>query len=152
VISVVICNDGTDGHVMADAVRFRLSGVDMDDRDHDGLPNWWERWYFLSETADDAGTDDDFDGRNNYAEYRCGTDPTDAASVLTVRDLLRAGQGEDYVIRWPSSSNRLYTVSASAAMAGPFTPIASHIAATPPENAHTVTVDRVTRFYRISVE
>jgi len=152
-VSVIIRNDGTAGkYVMADAVRFRLEGVDMSDRDNDGLPNWWERWYFLDEIAADAGADDDFDGRNNYAEYRCGTDPTDPASVLTVRDLLRVGGSEGCVLRWPSSSNRFYTVSATTNLSEPFVPIAGSIPATPPGNAYTVTVDRVSRFYRIEVE
>lgn len=151
-VSAIIRTGGTDGYVMADAFRVQLSDYDTADADNDGLPNWWERWYFLDETAANAGWDDDYDGRNNYAEYRCGTDPTDALSVLTVRDLLEAEGREGYVLRWPSSSNRLYTVSAATNMSSPFSPVASHIAATPPENAFTVTVERVSRFYRISVE
>ena len=152
VVSVIIRNNGTDGHVMADAVRFQLADFETGDRDNDGLPNWWERWYFLDETAADAGADNDGDGRSNYAEYRCGTDPWDALSVLTVRDLLGAGRDGNYALRWPSSSNRLYTISAATSLSEPFVPIAGNIAATPPENAYTVTVDRVSRFYRISVE
>jgi len=151
-VSVIIRNDGTDGHVMADAVRFHLADYEGEDRDNDGLPDWWERWYFLDEVVAEADLDDDLDGRNNYAEYRCGTDPTDASSVLTVRDLLGVGQGGDHVLRWPSSSNRTYTVGATTNLSEPFLPVAGNIAATPPENAYTVTVDRISMFYRITLE
>ncbi len=151
VVSVVIRNDGTDEYVMADAVRFLLSGYDLGDRDNDGLPNWWERWYFLDEVAAEAGVDSDGDGRNNYAEYRCGTDPTDPSSVLTVRDLLGVGTGDDLVLRWPSASNRFYAISATTNLHVPFVPIDTDIKATPPLNVYTAPVNRAYRFYRISV-
>ena len=48
-------------------------------------------------------------------------------------------------------SNRLYTISAATNLAAPFSPVAVNIPATPPENAHTVTVNHATRFYRVSV-
>ncbi len=50
------------------------------DSDGDGLPDWWELFYFG--TLDWGPNDDpDGDGYGNFAEYGDGTDPTDITSV-----------------------------------------------------------------------
>ena len=150
-VSVIIRNDETDGYVMADAVRFNISEYDTSDADYDGLPNWWERWYFFDETAADPDIDSDGDGRSNYSEYRCGTDPLDALSVFMIKELLKLGS-EEFTLTWPSSSNRVYSISTTTNMLTSFKKIVSNIAATPPENTYTVSVTHVSQFYRISVE
>ncbi len=46
------------------------------DSDSDGLPDWWEMWYFVS--LDEAGTADyDGDGWTNLQEYANDLDPTE---------------------------------------------------------------------------
>jgi hypothetical protein len=45
------------------------------DRDHDGLPDRWEREYRLSTTHRSSGADRDRDGLTNFREYRLRTNP-----------------------------------------------------------------------------
>jgi hypothetical protein len=58
------------------------------DRDHDGLPDRWEREYHLSTTSRSSGADRDRDGLSNFREYRLRTNPRRAD---TDRDSLRDG-------------------------------------------------------------
>ncbi len=59
--------------------------------------------------------------------------------------------GTNVIVRWPSVAGRLYAISATTNLVDePFTPIATGIEATPPENAYTVTVHRAGLFYRVS--
>ena len=55
------------------------------DSDGDGLPDWWEAYYFGGPTngVPDANTDDT-DGVPNIYEYLAGTDPTNALSYMRV--------------------------------------------------------------------
>ncbi|MEK7953697.1 DUF1800 family protein [Luteolibacter soli] len=51
----------------------------MADADNDGLPRWYEESFGLSESNPaDAAADPDGDGRTTLAEFRAGTNPTDA--------------------------------------------------------------------------
>ena len=50
------------------------------DRNHDGLPDRWERVHHLSLKVDQGPRDQDHDGLNNRAEYADHTDPRDADS------------------------------------------------------------------------
>lgn len=46
------------------------------DSDSDGLPDWWEMWYFVS--LDESGADDyDGDGWTNLQEYANNLDPSE---------------------------------------------------------------------------
>ncbi|UCF49491.1 MAG: hypothetical protein JSU91_07015, partial [Thermoplasmatales archaeon] len=48
----------------------------IDDKDNDGIPDWWEEKYDLdSEDPDDAKYDPDKDGFSNLDEYKRGTNP-----------------------------------------------------------------------------
>ena len=48
------------------------------DRDHDGMPDKWEKRHHLNIRANDARKDPDRDHVSNLAEYQRGTDPRDA--------------------------------------------------------------------------
>ena len=48
------------------------------DRNHDRIPDRWERAHHLSLKVNQAVKDQDRDGMRNRAEYRAGTDPRDA--------------------------------------------------------------------------
>jgi len=52
------------------------------DANENGLPDVWEALYFGGPA--DPESDADGDGLKNLAEHRCGTDPTNAASVLRI--------------------------------------------------------------------
>ena len=139
--------------VIADAVRFALVGDPpaYADRDGDLLPDWWERWHFLSETTADPDADPDGDGRDNYAEFLTGTDPLDPASFFSARLALDGGTGE-YTLRWPSVEGTTYRIESSPDLDQSFVPLVEGIAATPPENAHAVTLTTQRYFYRIVPE
>jgi hypothetical protein len=62
------------------------------DRDHDRLPDKWEKRYHLNVKKDDARRDRDRDGLSNYGEYRAHTKPGKKDSD---RDGRRDGR-EDY--------------------------------------------------------
>jgi hypothetical protein len=48
------------------------------DRNHDRIPDRWERAHHLSLKVNQAAKDQDRDGMRNRAEYRAGTDPRDS--------------------------------------------------------------------------
>src|SRR6478672_3212832 len=48
------------------------------DRNHDGLPDRWERSHHLSLKVNQARRDQDHDGLRNRAEFVAGTNPRDA--------------------------------------------------------------------------
>jgi hypothetical protein len=50
------------------------------DRDHDRLPDRWEKAHGLSTKRNDARQDPDKDGLSNLREYEAGTDPKAADS------------------------------------------------------------------------
>src|SRR3954451_19257426 len=50
------------------------------DRNHDGLPDRWERTHHLSLRLNQAKRDQDHDGLNNRGEYRAGFNPHDRDS------------------------------------------------------------------------
>lgn len=149
-VSVVIANDGANGYVIADAIEIVNTNAVLNDYDGDGLPDWWERYHFLSETGANPADDPDGDGRNNLIECRTGTNPHDAASRFDMRNLLSRDPGE-FTLSWPSASNRLYTIEMAEVLPY-FMPLIEHIPATPPENEHIVPAGEDRRYYRIVLE
>lgn len=68
-LSVVIAATGITGVAMAGPGG---------DRNHDRLPDRWEKANGLSLKVNQAGRDQDHDGLKNLTEFRSGTDPKDA--------------------------------------------------------------------------
>jgi Tol biopolymer transport system component len=83
----------------------RLGGADSD---ADGLDDDWEMAYFS--TLDRDGTGDfDGDGATDLAEFRAGTDPTNAGSVLRVLNVTSLPGGAKTVL-WAAEPGRRYRV------------------------------------------
>ncbi len=80
----------------------------------DGIPNSWRENYFGSATSTDALScatcDPDGDGHNNLQEYRAGTNPNDATSLLKVQDEDVQFGPTAITIAWPSRPGIPYTV------------------------------------------
>jgi hypothetical protein len=53
-------------------------GASAKDRNHDRIPDRWEKRHHLSLHVNQASRDQDKDGLKNRAEWRAGTDPRDA--------------------------------------------------------------------------
>ena len=80
------------------------------DSNGNGLPDAWETQYFGPGTNVETGADADGDGYNNYVEYRLGTDPTNAWSLLAVDDAIEATNGF-FHLEWVVAPGRIYAVS-----------------------------------------
>ncbi|MES2705742.1 MAG: LamG-like jellyroll fold domain-containing protein [Verrucomicrobiota bacterium] len=73
----------------------------LTDTDHDGMPDFWEKLYDLSTTANDAATDTDTDGVSNLDEYLRGLNPK---KDDTDGDGLKDGI-ETNTLSWTSAAN-----------------------------------------------
>jgi hypothetical protein len=135
--------------LMARVVRFFGDPADYDS-DGDGMPDWWEMLYFTNGLAAQAATDEDADGADNFHEWIAGTIPTNSASYFLVTPVESSPSG-GAIIRWPSATNRTYSIEWSTNLAGGFNPLAQDLPATPPENCYTDTVhtSEETLFYAV---
>ena len=122
------------------------------DADGDGAPDWWEEIYSGTATGLVGSADDDGDYVNNTCEFFSGTDPTNGASFLGLRNMSATVTG--VVVRWSSETNRSYRLERSSNLLWGFTSVLlTNIAATPPTNSVTVTNAPVENgWYRIGVE
>jgi hypothetical protein len=120
----------------------------------------WRQLYFTSEELSNEAisgdnADPDGDGMSNVKEYWCGTRPNDDGSYLGFTALVSdPGAPGEFLVRWQSVSNKLYTLQAATNLIDGFTLIlGSNIVATPPENVHTDNVQNAgSRFYRVEVK
>ena len=123
------------------------------DADGDGIPDAYEIEIFGSTTNIGIGTDWDNDGFIDTDEYRAGTSPTNAASLLKVVESLPQSAGGGVVIRWQSATGRVYGVSRSTNLLAGFDKLATNLPAVPTENVWTDTVPpQVGGHYRIDLE
>ena len=149
---VVLGTSNTTGHVIADAVCLSdptLLASDAD-RDQDGLPDWWERWHFLSETVARKELDADEDGVTNYQEYLTGTDPIDPDSKFNMRTLLDSVPGQ-VLLSWPSNTNLTYRIEVSEDMEN-FRTYISGIQGTPPRNTQVILTSNAHEYFKVSAE
>lgn len=132
----------------------RLNLLRTVDADANGLPDWWEQKHFGHLTGTDPNADADHDGPANLAEWRAGTDPTNAASFL---HLIPAGVNptNGFVVQWPSVAGKFYRLERATHLAAGFDSLVrTNIAATPPTNTESdpALLPGNSRFYRIQLE
>ena len=116
-----------------------------------GVPvSWLQQYGFTGDYNAAALGDQDADGMATWQEYYAGTNPTNSASVWLISAL--AAQNAK-VLKWPSVTNRLYTVTWSTNPAGPWTPLAIELAPTPPQNTYSDTSHAADSqaYYRVSI-
>jgi hypothetical protein len=148
---------GNDPTNWAASLRYATPGLAIEDADRDGMADEWERTHFGSitnESTGSSGGDWDGDGSLNEHEFRAGTDPTNAASVLALVEMTTDITEAGVVISWSSVINKYYTILSSTNISTDFTNIVEDgIPADPPINAYTVNVDEVeSEYYRIELD
>jgi hypothetical protein len=97
-----------------DVMVLRLSRADTDG---DGLPDDWELAYFNGLQRDGTG-DYDGDGQTDAMEFRAGTDPTNAGSVLRVITLSPPSAGPVQIF-WSAVPGKEYRVQFKASLSDP---------------------------------
>ncbi|HEU0009365.1 MAG TPA: choice-of-anchor Q domain-containing protein [Verrucomicrobiae bacterium] len=116
----------------------------------------WLQQYSLPTDGSADFTDSDGDGMTNRQEWRAGTEPTNALSVL--RLLTPVPVGSDFVLRWESVPGRYYFLERSTNLTQlpPFLPLASGIIGQYQSGTTTYTetngAGRGPYFYRVGVE
>ncbi len=105
---------------------------------NDGIPDTWRFRYFgsLTDPASAAALDADGDGVSNWAEYKAGTNPKDANSVLRLQSRMDKSElGADgkpaVILYWSSVEGTRYIIEAAASLSNPqWTPVANDLAGT----------------------
>lgn len=121
------------------------------DTDSDGLPDWWEKLYFNDARAANPLADTDGDGHSNFAEFNTGSNPLDANSVLKIVGLQATVQtnGTQILIRWASFEGSTYSIWRATVVQGPYSVVATNIAATPPLNTFTGAIASTNGLFRV---
>ena len=101
------------------AYEFQGSGVGE-------FTGWLQQYGLATDGSGDNGDADD-DGMNNWQEWRCGTDPTNSLSVLSM--LAPSNSVSGLTVNWQGVSNRTYFLECSTNLLGQpaFTPVQSNI-------------------------
>ena len=131
-------------------------GTVIADANRNGMPDVWEIAFFGSTNAVNGAADDDWDsdGMRNLAEFVAGTNPTNAASLLSIEGVSLNGTGASLTFSWSSVASKWYSIRTATNLSVGFDGLAAeHIRATPALNTHTVTVDQArSLYYRVTVE
>ena len=113
---------------------FALIPPAPEDQDGDGIPDAWELLFFADLGAFGNGLDYDGDGISDWAEFRAGTNPTNASSYLRLTAVART-PNPHIEVQWSSESNRFYNLWRSERLDAPFSLVYSNLPATPPLNS-----------------
>jgi hypothetical protein len=111
----------------------------------------WLQQYGLPTDGSADFSDADGDGMNNWQEWRCGTDPTNALSAL--RLLAPVSAGTNLAVTWQSVAGVNYFLEHSTTFAPAFVLLATNIAGQSGTTSYTDTNARGNgqNFYRVGV-
>ncbi len=135
-------------------IRLTVVGPGNPRADHNtnSLYDLWELVYFHNLDANPTA-DTDGDTKNNREESAAWTDPTNPQSLFSIAQGTVAANGDMFILKWPSQTNALYSISKSTNLVEGFWLIVTNLAATPPSNTYTDTVTGLSRcFYRIGAQ
>ncbi len=99
--------------------------------------------------AGDADGDGMSDGQEIYAGFN--PDRMDSVFDIDVKSLTGGAAGK-VVVSWLSLTNKTYGIHRTTSLAQPFSPIAQHLAGTPPVNSYTDQPPASAVYYRVTVE
>ncbi|HEX5221639.1 MAG TPA: hypothetical protein VFZ59_18890 [Verrucomicrobiae bacterium] len=124
----------------------------LEDTDNDGLSDDWELRYFGSTAISNGQNDSDGDGASNLHEFRAGTNPTNALSLLSIQSL--TFNGTNTLITWQTAGGRTNIVQAALNPAQSFTDLSPPIVIPGSGDVLTNYLDSANtnstgRFYRI---
>ena len=107
----------------------------------------------LVNLAVDPTLDSDGDGVPDWAEQIAGTNPIDANSVFKASTDIQPASDGGLIIKWSSVAGKVYSIHRATNLAQGFTPMATSLPATAPQNQYTDTTatDTGPYFYRIQV-
>jgi hypothetical protein len=89
------------------------------DRNHDGLPDRWERAHHLSLKVKQGGRDQDRDGLKNRGEFRAGLDPRDDD---TDNDGIEDGEENAGTVKSFDGTTLVISLAAGGELSGAVTP------------------------------
>jgi Tol biopolymer transport system component len=97
--------------------------VTQGDSDGDGIPDWWTLQYFghlTGQSGDLSRADDDADGDGltNAKEFRSGTIPTSASSLLALQ-ITAVTVGNTVTLTWEAAPGKTYQVLATTNLINP---------------------------------
>ena len=97
----------------------------VEDTDDDDLADDWELRYFGSTAISNGQNDFDGDGASNLNEFRAGTNPTNALSLLSIKSL--TFDGTNTLITWQTGGGRTNIVQATTNLTQNFTDLSPPI-------------------------
>jgi hypothetical protein len=112
----------------------------------------WAQQYGLPTDGTADYTDADHDGMNNWQEWKAGTIPTDATSVLQLASPSNSISG--MIVAWQSVLLRHYDVQRTTNLATPFSTIATDVIAWGGTTSYTDTTatNGGPYFYRVGIQ
>jgi hypothetical protein len=119
----------------------------------DGISDSWRLRYFgtINNALSLASADADGDGAINAHEFKAGTNPNDATSVLKAKSA--KGQAQQCIIRWPSVSGKQYVIERASSIYSPAWTSISTNAGTGWDMEFTdASAGNGSRFYRVRVQ
>lgn len=145
---------GTNGQSHGYLNAFMVTEASVPPGNTNTVPDSWRIQYFGSTNATNGGIFEDFDhdGFSNYAEWRAGTSPTNAGSLLEFSGI-QAPTNNSLVLIWSGVTGKTYAVLQNTNLLTPWTTLQSAIPGIQPLTVYTSSVSAVGRVYwRIKVE
>lgn len=116
----------------------------------------WIQQYGLAVNAGTDTADADGDGMSNYAEWRAGTNPTNASSLLQMTSAVPTNNASGVTILWQSVGGINYLVQRGSNLSAQpvFTTVATGIAGQAGNTSYTdaTATNNVPYFYRVGVQ